>query len=53
MRQKFQSESEAEHQGARYVLSSDVAGIIEHTNRAVYLEDDDVACFSRTGRVSF
>ena len=34
-----------------YVLSSDVASIIEHTNRVIYLEDDDVACFSQSGRL--
>jgi glutamine---fructose-6-phosphate transaminase (isomerizing) len=39
----------ADGTGPMYVISSDVAGIIEHTNRVIYLEDDDVACFSATG----
>jgi glucosamine--fructose-6-phosphate aminotransferase (isomerizing) len=33
------------------VLSSDVASIIEHTNRVVYLEDDDMACIGPNGRL--
>jgi glucosamine--fructose-6-phosphate aminotransferase (isomerizing) len=38
--------------GPTYVLSSDVASIIEHTNRVVYLEDDDMACIGPNGRLT-
>lgn len=35
---------------AEYFVASDAAAIIEHTNRVLYLEDDDVASIEDGGR---
>ena len=35
-----------------YFFASDASAIIEHTNRVIFLEDDDVAAVEETGTLS-
>ena len=37
---------------AEYFFASDASAIVEHTNRVIYLEDDDVAAVCNTGALT-
>ncbi|SPP81360.1 glutamine--fructose-6-phosphate aminotransferase [isomerizing] 2 [Drosophila guanche] len=41
-----------EHKEVEYFFASDASAVIEHTNRVIYLEDDDVAAVKRDGTLS-
>ncbi|ALC47648.1 Gfat2 [Drosophila busckii] len=41
-----------EHREVEYFFASDASAVIEHTNRVIYLEDDDVAAVKRDGTLS-
>ncbi|KAH8247810.1 hypothetical protein KR038_010092 [Drosophila bunnanda] len=41
-----------ERKEVEYFFASDASAVIEHTNRVIYLEDDDVAAVKRDGTLS-
>ncbi|XP_034489214.1 glutamine--fructose-6-phosphate aminotransferase [isomerizing] 1 [Drosophila innubila] len=41
-----------EHKEVEYFFASDASAVIEHTNRVIYLEDDDVAAVKHDGTLS-
>lgn len=41
-----------EHKEVEYFFASDASAVIEHTNRVIYLEDDDVAAVKHNGTLS-
>lgn len=41
-----------EHKEVEYFFASDASAVIEHTNRVIYLEDDDVAAVKQDGTLS-
>ena len=41
-----------EDHAAEYFFASDASAIVEHTNRVIYLEDDDVAAVADTGNLT-